>query len=348
MYRTVAVVFLNLVVILVLMEAASALSLRLLPSEFLLINGTHKSPYISGKSWADEYWREFNVATSRAAYYPYALWRFPEFRGRYINISVEGLRETPGTDCSLGAAHVWMFGGSAMWGITPDDGTIPAHLQRLMPRTCVVNFGQLGHVSTQGVIQLEQELRSGRRPALVIFYDGVNDIMTTLMYQRPGWHIGFQEVAERLEARAFKSIVATSSLFQVVKRLGGLHVPQSATASSDPVDLTVATYLANVQIVKALANAYGFHAVFFWQPNVFVGTKPRTTAEQALVADPHLSTFIQRVHERLRQRAVEIPDFHDLTDVFAGEASLAYLDWCHTTPEANQKIAQVIRGAVRK
>ena len=63
---------------------------------------------------------------------------------------------------------------------------------------CVVNFGESGFVSTQGVIQLILELQSGNIPDLVIFYDGVNDVYAAYQSGRPT-HQNFDKIAAKFE-----------------------------------------------------------------------------------------------------------------------------------------------------
>ena len=64
-------------------------------------------------------------------YYPYVGWRRAPFKGTTIEIDQNGIRVTPGADCSAKSFKVFTFGESSMWGTgSPDWGTIPAHLQR--------------------------------------------------------------------------------------------------------------------------------------------------------------------------------------------------------------------------
>ena len=62
-----------------------------------------------------------------------------------------------------------------------NDATIPAVLARRLAElghaASVTNLGQLGHNSTQEVISLHQLLKSGLRPDIVLFSDGINEMM---------------------------------------------------------------------------------------------------------------------------------------------------------------------------
>jgi hypothetical protein len=318
-YRAVATLVVSTLLLLVLLDLLAGFALSAWPST--AEESMRRSPYFADRPWAAEYWREFALA-DRMRYEPYVIWRLPPFAGKLITIDDAGLRVTPG---ACGGFRVWTFGGSTMWGMgSPNDSTIPAYLARLLPDACVTNFGEVGFASSQSLIQLQSELRQGRRPHLVIFYDGVNDTIATLAYQRPGIHMGWPEIATRFNAPA-TSLVTSTSLYTLIQRLTA-----RAGAVVDPpdsvVDLTVSSYLGNVDLVQALGRAYGFRAVFFWQPI----DKPA----------PEVARFFQRVQQRLFERAPE--GVHDLTQL----PGLAYLDWCHTTPESNARIAQAIAGVV--
>jgi lysophospholipase L1-like esterase len=77
--------------------------------------------------------------------------------------------------------ELWMFGGSTLYGTgVPDWATLPSFLSRDLNSAqlgCVVvtNFGVEGYVTNQEVMLLMEQLKIGRHPNIVIFYDGVND-----------------------------------------------------------------------------------------------------------------------------------------------------------------------------
>ncbi len=142
------------------------------------------------KPWAADLWREFALAR-RNRYGAFYLWRTRPFAGRLIRVDSAGLRQPPGAQCSAGAYQVLVFGGSTVWGLgSPDDGTIPAHLQsilsgRLSRPVCVTNFGQLGFTTAQDLVMLESELRAGNVPDLALVYGGSNDIAVSFETGQP-------------------------------------------------------------------------------------------------------------------------------------------------------------------
>ena len=65
--------------------------------------------------------------------------------------------------------------------------------------SAVTNFGETGYVSTQNLIALMLELRAGRRPDVVVFYDGVNDTYSAYSQQRAGLPHNESESGRRVQ-----------------------------------------------------------------------------------------------------------------------------------------------------
>ncbi len=145
-------------------------------------------------AWINDYREEFRRAYI-AQWRSYVYWRRTPYHGNYINVDANGLRLTTSTEGAGKASgtplKVFMFGGSTMWGVGARDAfTIPSivarELQQKGVAVEVVNFGESGYVSTQEVITLLLQLQKGERPALVVFYDGVNDIFSAYQQRMAG------------------------------------------------------------------------------------------------------------------------------------------------------------------
>jgi lysophospholipase L1-like esterase len=326
------------------------------------------SPYYDGQPWAEPYWTEMKELESR--YHPYVLWRRAPYDGKLVKISAAGLRVTPGSRCEPGSFRVFMFGGSTMWGYgVPDWGTIPAYLQselqqRLGRDVCVVNFGELGFTSTQSVIELMRRVQCGDIPDLVVFYDGVNDINYAFIYGIPGIHRSVDRVAARLDDGAKDEgpgwVRALGVVRLAMQLVGGddstapPRFPFRGTDMPRGLDEGIASaYLNNHQMVRALADRYGFAQAFFWQPYLTMGRKPLTPAERAMAHDPvevespedaRIRAASQRLYEsvyaRIEAAASENPDLFYLAGVFDTVPSLLYTDSHHLTHEGNHIIAR--------
>lgn len=355
LYRAIAVLILNTLVLLVCLELGARLGLRVWNSFSNSKVNTTKPEYYVSQDWAIKYWEE-DAQSHEIAYRPWILWRRAPFAGTMINVDQNGIRETPGADCGESSYKVFTFGGSTMWGSgSPGWATIPGYLQTNLAAlkaepVCVINFGEAGYVSTQSLIQLQLQLQSGNVPDLVIFYDGINDVFNAYRSGLPGAHAHFQEITTKLEGGLLSHVVevikASSAFYQLIDRLkpketefatyqrGGFDAPGFA-------DAIIQIYLGNYKIVEALARQYDFKYYFFWQPVLVVGKKPLTVEEEFIVAgiDPNLIELHYLVYERV-QLITGYDNLYYLADVFDDQASQIYYDYSHVTPVGNELVVQ--------
>lgn len=325
--------------------------------------GREDLPYFQQQDWARDFWREYHQVWGGQGrdYQPYVIWRSEAFAGRTLNVDDHGRRVTPGAECGPDAFTVFTLGGSTMWGTgVPDWGTIPAFLQtdfaqRLDRPVCVVNLSEQAYVSTQAVIQLVLELRAGRVPDLLISYDGINDVFAAYQSGVAGDPQNLATIEARFENRPEQSPVLTLALklrsFRLARKLlerstGGAGGARTPSPDVEPSAETIAAaYLGNVRTLEALAAQYGFSSVFFWQPLLLIDRKP-LTAEEAGVKSiaagvyPGLVELYAETYRRMRKEATARPGLHDLTDIFAGERELIYIDPWHVTLEGNERIAR--------
>jgi hypothetical protein len=366
-YKAAAIILLNAIVLLACLELSARFVTKIwkvprrTPEQREKMPKTKTSYYLS-QDWANAYWKEFKLSRTQR-YHPYVTWRRAPFKGKFINVDRQGVRLTPGAECSGKAYRVFAFGGSTMWGTgSPDWGTIPAYLQagfksRRDGPVCVTNFGESGFVSTQGVIQLMLELQSGNVPDSVIFYDGVNDVYAAYQSGRPV-HQNLDRIAARLEThKRSPSIVEwieTSYSFSLFKRLTDTPGPKSGnspkvvtykTMGIDPATLSDAVtqvYLRNYKIVNGLAKEYGFNFFFFWQPVIAMGEKPLTGEEQKikLKIDPALVELYEPAYRSIQRAVDKYEKLHYMAEIFNDYNSEIWIDPHHVTPVGNRIIAQ--------
>jgi lysophospholipase L1-like esterase len=323
------------------------------------------SPYYRTQPWAAQYWHEM-IASRRNRYQPHVLWRRAPMKGQTINIDEQGIRVTPGAQCTAGSFKVFAFGGSTMWGTgSPDWATIPAYLQSGIKAlkdglVCVVNFGESGFTSTQGVIELMVQLQQGNIPDVTISFDGVNDIYVAYQSGRPGGNENDDQLAARFERREitkknpFAALLELSSLHELAVSLVTKLRPEVASAPKvvtyetkgiDPTNLAdsiVQTYRSNYNIVGSLAQRYGFKSFFFWPPYIAVGKKALTPDEVELkrAVDPALTKLYLLAYRKIELLAPQQKNLVYLGEIFDSYEPLLWLDDVHVTPEGNKLIAQ--------
>jgi len=176
------------------------------PAETPADDRLEKSPY-QGKDWADALFAESRQAY-RQRYRSFYLWSRQEFRGEHINVDGAGVRATwnPPADPEVPLRELFVFGGSTIWGTGARDGhTIPSYLSKLMHGAGhgyrVTNYGESAYTFIQEAVRLALLLKEGKRPDLVVFYDGVNDVAAAHRTGVAGVDMQYVEFQKRLLAR---------------------------------------------------------------------------------------------------------------------------------------------------
>ncbi|MBX9788807.1 MAG: hypothetical protein K2Y37_07810 [Pirellulales bacterium] len=154
---------------------------------------------------------------------PYTYWRARPYDGQYIKINADGVRRSvcPVSQQVATPQTLAFFGGSTIYGdMVPDDQTIPSCVWRslrLPEQFQVVNFGQLGYVSTQEVTTLALECRAGRVPRAVVMYSGFNDSLSA--YQNVQAGLTMSENNRRREFGSYTNPATTDVLQELIESL---------------------------------------------------------------------------------------------------------------------------------
>ncbi|MCI0432215.1 MAG: SGNH/GDSL hydrolase family protein [Gemmatimonadetes bacterium] len=372
LYKGFALVLVNTAVLLVALEATSALILRFLGGsnrvdpDARYREGIEEVSWYYGRPWAEDFWSEHWEAERQQRYQPFVVWRIAPYTGTHVNVDEPGIRSTPGADCGAGAQRIGVFGGSAVWGWgAPDDETIPAHLQRALGasgiRACVTNYGQNGWVSTQDLIELQRLIAAGEAPDVAIFYNGYNDIGAAAQSGQAGEHLFQNRIARQFEGRDNTApergalpLVRQTRTWALIARLttpdaGGERRPgRDAPSAAEPAvadlaDAVVRIYVANYRALIALAREHDFSLHVFWQPLLPLSGKPRTPEEGRMGRNlGPILPLAEAVFARMTEAIPRDPHFHDLRAMFDQDSSLAFIDFVHLTPDANQKVAMRI------
>ncbi|PWT88873.1 MAG: hypothetical protein C5B55_12350 [Blastocatellia bacterium] len=348
-----------LIVLLAVGEFACYVYLRLNPP---------KSVY-AGLPLPADYARELDDS-ARHQYLPYVEWRRRFYQGQFINVDADGVRRTVPSQCSdERSVHIWMFGDSALWGTgVTDAGTIPSHLAKLYADSgqsvCIKNFGEAAWVSTQELIQLLLQLKqSERRPDIVVFYDGTDEIFLPDPDAPKDVHQAYRRFSELLDAareeakpgllflRKSNTVRALDLLSQTMNRDSkGKRALPFAEAEA-VAKLSVENYQKNLQITDALARVYGFRPYYFWYPSSSIGHKSLTPEERESVREEMEATpsryELKQITYDLCSK-VNHPNFFYLGNALDHEQRRVYLDGAHLTSEGNgimaEKIFQILQN----
>jgi lysophospholipase L1-like esterase len=337
------------------------------------------------RAWADSFASDLDAPLYfrdmdrlRMEWAPYVQWKFAPFASQYINIDANGHRRTEfpapaSPPRNAEPVRVWVMGGSTVWGTgARDSWTIPSLLGRELAERGfaaeVVNFGQSGYNSTQELIALELELREGRVPDFVIFYDGINDAYAAWQNGKAGlphneanrvreFNLTNQREFGRLAGEFFQGsaskIAERSNLIRIARKLGagGLAgqskgAPGEAIfASEDGVNLAkrvMDLYAANLSLADGLKGEYGFETLFYWQPSVYDKTT-LTDYEYQMPDYPTYEKTFRAVSAALRQRGPVLGvehRFQDISDIFESDPAPRFIDFCHVSEAGNALIAE--------
>jgi lysophospholipase L1-like esterase len=307
------------------------------------------------QAWAAEYWHERDQTdwVAYAEWHSYIYWRHAPFQGKYINIDQNGIRYTWNKSAfpSPNQVKVFVFGGSALWGTgVRDEYTIPSLISKKLnsqnQEVWVKNFGEEGYVSTQEVIALMLELQKGDVPDVVVFYDGANDVFSAFQQGVAGIPQNeYNRAAEFNQLNWRGEIVEKLALYRLVKTLVETRHGPARTESAD-LELENAVldkYVANMQIVEALAQDYGFSVLFYWQPVIY-NKRILSTWEKLQLDVYGEARFFGQADRVLKDRAVyrDHSSFNDLADAFGDQGDTVFIDLFHISEAGNDRVSNLM------
>ncbi|MDH5638730.1 MAG: hypothetical protein OEZ04_09580 [Nitrospinota bacterium] len=297
-------------------------------------------------------------------WWPYSYWRGGVFSGEYVTINPYGLRRTVNPPGPGLRPNVFMFGGSSMWGFgASDEYTIPSQVSSILHKKYgiaanVVNYAQLGFVSSQSLLELLGELRGKRRPNVVVFLDGANEIVTTVVNDNIGltpnegnrrreFNLLNTSRAAFLRMEALYGLVANSytyTLLKAARQQGPTAAEQQSQAAGENWEGMARSYEFNVSAVDSISQRFRFKPLFYWQPFIF--GKKRLTKYEELAAGyyAYIRPATEEARTSLARRDFGAAGimFTDLSDLFADSSGPMFMDWCHYSEMGNRVIAEVM------
>lgn len=323
-----------------------------------------------GVDWAEDYYREYVKYRKSARWRSYITWSSGKFEGKHINVNEGGIRRTWNKNVGAGneSFKIFMFGGSTTWGYgVRDDFTIPSHLSRILSEQGfnveVTNFGELAYVSTQEVIKLLLEIRSGNAPDVAIFYDGGNDVVAAWQNQMGGdiFNLKNRETEfnilkpwkkKELNQAFMVGFIKNSATYRLVMylsmRITGRHFYDYSETRITPDEVeriageALTAYSMNVKLVEEVGKQVGFGTLFYWQPAV--QTKPELTPYEKNWQDEkkNCDIILRRTYELVEKSdALHSNErFHDISRIFEDYKEPFFIDNLHISEKGNEIVAQ--------
>ncbi len=316
--------------------------------------------------WYKDYLAEFTEVIAQIGWQPYVYWKTLPFHGKYINVDDDSRRKSwrsPQPLVSAETIKIFIFGGSTIWGWgVRDDHTIPSYVKKILWEEhhldCdVINMGEIGFVSTQEVIYLMTELQRHHHPHIVIFYDGLNEVCSTLRTGQLGkvgipWdelerEESFERERRSLVKQTIDGYARHSPLYQlfspVLKRPLLAKSDDAELHSKDLAEEIVSLYRQNMDVVRALSQFFGFDMLCYWQPTI-LSKEDVMPYEQKLVEEGENYLHGRSLFSQVQEKVSLLKDegFRDLSQALTGYESSFYIDYFHIDEKGNEIIGREI------
>jgi lysophospholipase L1-like esterase len=245
---------------------------------------------------------------------------------------------------------VLFLGGSVCVGWGGENGDplsalVEAELHRRgLTRAQVINLGQGGAVSRQE-LDILVDYGLPLHPRVVVSFNGANDWFHPLPMGNdrapnlPNHDALMRGLWERNEKGPIAALVDHSHAVSVLQRVRERMARDRRSAGSEavvPIDDVVSSYFTAMDHARALLEPLQATHIVAIQPTAFMGKSlsPEEEAFQNATYSPfqvdHARRLIARVRERARIRAQNpATPTYDLSDALAGEAGTLYLDSVH-------------------
>ena len=361
-YRAVALLSLNTLLLLLLINLAAVAALSIFPGL--------ESPPPGALGYGMERLKEAYPGQSereieallretwsrRYVYEPFVQHREGALSGRFVNIGAEGFRMSSDQGSwppSEEALNIFVFGGSTTFGYgVADDQTIPSRLQRaLSGRSCgrqprVYNFGRGNYYGEQERVLFQQLLAAGRVPDVAVFIDGLNEWKTAPKFTARLDYM-LAESRGQLVVRALKTLPIVRLLRALRRGGGGGDTELDGGAERELALRVVERWLRGKRMIEAVAAEFDVLPLFVWQPVPtweYDMDAHRFAVESASTLSRH-GSLRQGYEEmnRIRPQALEPSgNFLWLANIQRGRRESFYVDAAHYNAEFSDEIARGI------
>ncbi len=328
-----------------------------------------------GEKKAKELWEENSLASHRFRYKSFIEYYPLPFNGKYTSINNEGYRYHDQI-INPKKKYIYMFGGSTMYGGGSDDNnTIPALTDKILNNQFnVFNYGISGNNSRHELSRLINLVNTGAKTDIVIFYDGVNDIVnscigegsvnTTINEKRIRLAIG--QNFSNLDGLSYKEKLFdvffqyTIQLVASFKDASDINLPISNSPCSDDKfsDNLAENIINNWKIAHGIVKGNGGNFFAILQPEANIGNPNINHLGQlkSLVKNKEFDDIEDNFYKRYKSFEKIYPlliekmknyDFmFNMTEAFDRDEYI-YIDHVHVTSNGNKIIANKISDLIK-
>ena len=193
------------------------------------------------------------------------------YKGKWIN--VKNNRRVTINEQKDYLGKIYIFGGSTVYnGEVPDDLTIASQLAAMGANDQsykVINMGATSIHSTQQLGRLQSEINL-KNSDIVIFYDGVNDVLQRIIYENRGGFMIGQPKKESFWIEFLRSKSKYSSiLFIMYSRM----IKNTKETPASLINNSIDDYINTLIETKKHVEQHGANFYHFLQPTIFTKNK---------------------------------------------------------------------------
>ena len=322
-------------------------------------------PTYQNKKFSLQLFNEFKKHTW--SYRSFIGWRSNNLNLKYINTSGPyNARKSLGESINN---SVWFFGGSTMWGDGASDSeTIPSHFNSLTNNS-VYNFGKGGWVSRQSLNQLINVIGDNNNPSIVVFYDGVNDVIDQCrseikLLPSHSREIQIQNALKPLPTQERITNFILSPYISIARKFS-IQFPVVNGSQSKAFDCdtneakarSVAQHLVNnwrTAYSLSKSNNFKFYGVL--QPTLFsTETNSEYLHEKDYKMYPEYKLqyktvyplILEEINRHCRLDKEICPYMIDGKDWLDGKKNI-FIDFCHINSAGNRVIAERMKSLLKK
>lgn len=280
-------------------------------------------------------------------------YNYPNFKGKHVITDASGFRID--VDKIDSRKKVGMFGGSTTFSVLTDQkGTIAHHASDNNYQ--ILNFGVGGYSSSAEIMTFVEAIRRYPDIEIAIFYDGVNELGTSIEkntdYNHPEFLMG--RPFDAVMTWAFENYDKTdislkrSNLYYIFSRIfeiskDGYQNYSQTQSNKDFIDPIVKRYYANLTVIKGICDSHSIRCIFAWQPSIYTVPDERLTEEEKIKKN---SSYAKSFYVNLTNAVFSNPmsnEFNlvDMTGALKDKNKniQMFADWHHLQSEGNELVA---------
>lgn len=270
---------------------------------------------------------------------PWLQFRNTDIISKYVNTKGFVRKSIPslvsnGTD----TFRIWFFGGSTMWGFNvADEETIPSKFAQLYRSAGkykksleVVNYGVRSYISFQEMKLLQDRLIYGQAPNLVIFFDGLNDVISspTPLFREP-LYTGYMREYFKGNFPIARGKNMKDSMEKYYQQFG-------LPSKNDIADKLFNNYILTIKGIEQSGKAYGFSSLFVWQPVPYYSY---SNQKNDPVCDKDSFPVYQFLNPAIKSLYERMDNSLYLADMLKKPVAFPFIDRVHYSPVMNEAIA---------